>query len=191
MPNNPGNHSAYPLGDSHEHRPLLFILVATVAGVFRRGHADEPNCHGDWESCTVTRRCSVPARSLHSLRSRGGRGALCGDDPQRWRVQNTLNDSHFFENGIELSPAGRIKVHSIVTEVPPSHRSVFVYRAETPDRTAAPHCGGPTVRGPESRPMDRPCRCSKPPSIRPARWPCPSALMMRSSRRYGSRAASA
>jgi hypothetical protein len=54
-----------------------------------------------------------------------------------WRLQNTLNGSYFFENGTELSPAGRLKLQSILTEVPLSRRSVFVCRAESPDRTAA------------------------------------------------------
>ena len=54
-----------------------------------------------------------------------------------WCQQNTLGDLHFLENGAELNELGRIKIRSIVTESPLFRRSLYVYRAETPEKTAA------------------------------------------------------
>jgi hypothetical protein len=114
----------------------LFIIVAAVTGAVQT-RADEPYCTGGlgivhgykavfhWPEPFI-RPDREAVEAPYAVMINNG-----------WRRQNTLNDSHFFENGTELSPTGRIKVHSILTEVPLSHRSVFVYRAETPDRTAA------------------------------------------------------
>ncbi len=114
----------------------FFIIIAAVAGVLQ-AQADEPYCPGGlgivqgyravfhWPDPFV-RPDREAVEAPNAVMIQNG-----------WRRQNTLNDSHFFENGTELSPAGRIKIHSILTEVPFSHRSVFVCRAETPDRTAA------------------------------------------------------
>jgi len=54
-----------------------------------------------------------------------------------WRLQNTLSDNHFIENTAELAEAGRLKVHWITTEAPQQHRSIYVYRTDDPQLTAA------------------------------------------------------
>ena len=53
-----------------------------------------------------------------------------------WRLQNTLSDFHFDENG-QLTEAGALKVQSIVQENPAERRTVFVLQADQPEMSAA------------------------------------------------------
>ena len=43
-----------------------------------------------------------------------------------WRLQNTLSDHHFDVETHQLTQAGKLKVHSILTDSPPHRRSVWV-----------------------------------------------------------------
>jgi hypothetical protein len=53
-----------------------------------------------------------------------------------WRVQNTLGDHHFVDNGTELTEAGRLKIAAIINQTPLCYRAVFVLRDIDPERTA-------------------------------------------------------
>ena len=52
-----------------------------------------------------------------------------------WRLQNTLAAHHFREGTSELTEAGKLKVMWIVNETPPSHRTIYVERADKPEVT--------------------------------------------------------
>lgn len=54
-----------------------------------------------------------------------------------WRRQNLLCDEHFKEGTAELTDAGRLKIQRIMTEVPAPHRTIYVRRADSPEKTAA------------------------------------------------------
>jgi hypothetical protein len=54
-----------------------------------------------------------------------------------WRRQNLLSDYHFDEETNQLNVAGEMKVRFILTQMPPSRRTIFVQRGLTPDVTAA------------------------------------------------------
>ena len=54
-----------------------------------------------------------------------------------WRHQNMLGDYHFSPDSGELTEAGQLKVQWIVTEAPQPHRTIYVYRADTAEATAA------------------------------------------------------
>ena len=43
-----------------------------------------------------------------------------------WQAQNTLGEYHFNEGTATLTGAGRIRVRSIMSDVPPAYRTVFV-----------------------------------------------------------------
>jgi hypothetical protein len=53
-----------------------------------------------------------------------------------WRVQNTLGDHHFVDNGTELTEAGRLKIAAIINQTPLCYRAVFVLRDQDAERTA-------------------------------------------------------
>lgn len=54
-----------------------------------------------------------------------------------WRFQNMLGDHHFVPESGELTEAGRLKVHWILTQAPQQHRTIYVYRGTTPELTAS------------------------------------------------------
>lgn len=54
-----------------------------------------------------------------------------------WRRQNLLSDYHFDEESNQLNVAGEMKVRFILTQMPPSRRTIFVQRGYTPDVTSA------------------------------------------------------
>ena len=43
-----------------------------------------------------------------------------------WEAQDVLGEAHFEANNSQLSPAGRLKMHSILTQNPTPFRTVFV-----------------------------------------------------------------
>jgi hypothetical protein len=43
-----------------------------------------------------------------------------------WEAQDVLGEAHFEANNTELSPAGRLKMHTILTQNPTPFRTVFV-----------------------------------------------------------------
>jgi len=53
-----------------------------------------------------------------------------------WRSQNMIADHHFVEDSGELTDAGRLKIHWILTQAPEQHRAIYVYRAKNPKDTA-------------------------------------------------------
>ncbi len=52
-----------------------------------------------------------------------------------WRRQNLLSDYHFNQATQQLTEAGELKVRFILTQMPPSRRTLFVQRALTPEET--------------------------------------------------------
>jgi hypothetical protein len=54
-----------------------------------------------------------------------------------WREQNTFTDFLFADERSELNLAGREKLRSILTQLPPHRRQIFVVEAERPEETAA------------------------------------------------------
>lgn len=54
-----------------------------------------------------------------------------------WRKQNMLADYHFDGTGLALNEAGKRKVQWVLTEAPEQHRTIFVHRAESPEKTSA------------------------------------------------------
>ena len=54
-----------------------------------------------------------------------------------WQLQNTISSYHFDPESQELTSAGEHKVHWILTQSPPAHRTVFVFRGEDSRSTAA------------------------------------------------------
>lgn len=44
-----------------------------------------------------------------------------------WRLQNTLNDDLFNRETNDLNSAGKRQVHSILTELPPHRRQIYVF----------------------------------------------------------------
>jgi hypothetical protein len=54
-----------------------------------------------------------------------------------WRSQNTVSDYHFDDSTGELNDTGKLKVRAILTNAPPQYRSLYVLRANHPDRTDA------------------------------------------------------
>lgn len=53
-----------------------------------------------------------------------------------WRRHNLLGKHHFEPNGEQLNEAGRLKTEWILTQAPPSRRTVYVQRSASPDQTA-------------------------------------------------------
>ena len=53
-----------------------------------------------------------------------------------WRIQNTLEDHHFVDDGTELTSAGKLKVAAIINQTPVNYRAIFVLRDENPEKTA-------------------------------------------------------
>jgi hypothetical protein len=53
-----------------------------------------------------------------------------------WETQNLLSDAHFEADNSKLSPAGRLKVHQILTQNPSAFRSVFVARGWSDEVTS-------------------------------------------------------
>jgi hypothetical protein len=54
-----------------------------------------------------------------------------------WRRQNLLGEYHFNPQATGLTKAGELKVQWILTQAPPSHRTVFVERSVEPSVTAS------------------------------------------------------
>lgn len=54
-----------------------------------------------------------------------------------WQTQNTLGEYHFREGTANLTEAGKIRVRSIMSDVPPQFRTVYVPVGETEDTTTA------------------------------------------------------
>ncbi len=52
-----------------------------------------------------------------------------------WRRQNLLSDYHFDEATNQLNLAGETKVRHILTQMPPSRRTIFVQQGLAPDVT--------------------------------------------------------
>jgi hypothetical protein len=54
-----------------------------------------------------------------------------------WRRQNLLSDYHFNDTETQLNVAGEAKVRYILTQMPPSRRTIFVQRGLTGEETAS------------------------------------------------------
>jgi hypothetical protein len=54
-----------------------------------------------------------------------------------WRKQNMLADHHFDGTGAALNDAGRNKLRWILNEAPEQHRTIYVRRAESLEKSAA------------------------------------------------------
>lgn len=54
-----------------------------------------------------------------------------------WRRQNLLSDYHFNDEDTKLNLAGEARLRFILTQQPPSRRTVFVQQGLTPEETAA------------------------------------------------------
>lgn len=54
-----------------------------------------------------------------------------------WRRQNLLSDYHFNDEDTHLNPSGEARLRYILTQQPPSRRTVFVQQGLTPEETAA------------------------------------------------------
>jgi hypothetical protein len=52
-----------------------------------------------------------------------------------WREFNTLSTA-FFDNSNQLTDAGSLKLKQVLTQSPPTQRSVYVLKAATPEQTA-------------------------------------------------------
>ena len=53
-----------------------------------------------------------------------------------WRRQNLLGPHHFKTETNELTTAGELRIHWIMTQAPPERRQIFVERADNSDTTA-------------------------------------------------------
>jgi hypothetical protein len=53
-----------------------------------------------------------------------------------WRRQNLLGPHHFNDNATELTTAGELRVHWIMTQAPAERRSIFIERAQESHVTA-------------------------------------------------------
>jgi hypothetical protein len=53
-----------------------------------------------------------------------------------WERQNMLGDHHFDESGQTLNEVGELKVRWILLEAPLHHRTVYVHRAASPEKTS-------------------------------------------------------
>ncbi|HEY4307941.1 MAG TPA: hypothetical protein VGN12_00690 [Pirellulales bacterium] len=58
------------------------------------------------------------------------------DTANGWRVQNTLGEQYFVDEGTQLTEAGRLKVAAIINQTPLCYRAIFVLRDPTPETTA-------------------------------------------------------
>jgi len=54
-----------------------------------------------------------------------------------WRRQNLMSDYHFNDTDTQLNVAGEAKIRYILTQMPPSRRTIFVQRGLTPEETAS------------------------------------------------------
>lgn len=54
-----------------------------------------------------------------------------------WRRQNLLGEHHFTPDAKALTKAGELKMQWILTQAPPTHRTVFVERSVDPSVTAS------------------------------------------------------
>jgi hypothetical protein len=54
-----------------------------------------------------------------------------------WQAQNTLGGYHFNEGTANLTDAGKMRIRSIMSDVPPQFRTVYVPVADTEDLTTA------------------------------------------------------
>jgi hypothetical protein len=54
-----------------------------------------------------------------------------------WQAQNTLGEHHFSEGTANLTEAGRLRVRSVMADVPPAFRTVFVPVGDTEELTTA------------------------------------------------------
>lgn len=66
----------------------------------------------------------------------GARAPFAAMVENGWRSQNMIGDHHFIENSGQLTDAGRLKVHWVLTQAPEQHRSIYVYRAKNAEETA-------------------------------------------------------
>jgi hypothetical protein len=53
-----------------------------------------------------------------------------------WRRQNLLGPHHFKQETNELTTAGELRIHWIMTQAPPDRRRIFVERSDNPEITA-------------------------------------------------------
>ena len=60
-----------------------------------------------------------------------------------WRRQNLISDYHFNDEDTQLTVAGEQKVRYILTQKPPSRRTIFVQQGLTPERPPANERGAP------------------------------------------------
>ncbi len=54
-----------------------------------------------------------------------------------WERQNLLSTHHFKSTDGQLNESGRLRIHWILTEAPPQHRTIFVQRGPSAEETAA------------------------------------------------------
>jgi len=116
----------------------LFAAVAAPMGVSAEA--------GWWDDNIITDFCHSIGRDFHRRN--------CWPDPfvcpsQRdvenplaimvnngWRRQNMLADHHFDSSTNKLNKAGKAKLYWIITEAPLQHRTVYVHRTISPEKTA-------------------------------------------------------
>ncbi|MEN6458756.1 MAG: hypothetical protein ABFC63_07475 [Thermoguttaceae bacterium] len=65
------------------------------------------------------------------------RAPFCAMVANGWRRQNMLGEFHFEPQSGQLTEAGRLKVHWILTACPEQHRQIYVHTATTSEETAA------------------------------------------------------
>ena len=109
-------------------KPAASILVGLLAVVALTSTVQAAGCSPLEETCAGYRRnvlwpwpyvCSdrMHVRAPFNVMVRNG-----------WRRQNLLGSHHFSEDTGELTRAGELKVHWVLSQAPPEYRQIFVTR---------------------------------------------------------------
>lgn len=114
---------------------LAITLVATIFAVCERANADWNSfwhqVKFDWH-----RMNAWPEPFVHADRQ-AARAPFHQMVHNGWQRRTTLGEYHFHLETQELNAAGKLKLHWILTQVPESHRTVYVQRSHLNEGTAA------------------------------------------------------
>jgi hypothetical protein len=117
---------------------LVSAAIAVAAQPCMRPMPIQERCHkpggGEWEAAFYDN-MMWPQQYIGPSR----RGICQSFDlmvANGWRRHNLLGQHHFERNSTELSEAGRLKVQWILTQAPPSRRTIYIERTFDAEQTA-------------------------------------------------------
>lgn len=118
-------------------RTFLLLLAACVMGNMT------PAAHADWEewkifwhnSKTDYYRVKAWPAPFNFVDRDQVHAPLAAMTAKGWQRQNTIGRFYFNSQTQELTEAGQLKLHAILTQNPPEFRTVFVVRSQQPEES--------------------------------------------------------